>query len=47
MRCMIYGSPSTADAELRMRQAEQMADLLMRTPPQAFTPGPLTGPPRY
>lgn len=32
IRCMLYGAPSPADAELRMRQQEQMIDLLNRTP---------------
>ena len=33
IRCMIYGSPSPAAAQMRMDQQEQMADLLSRMPP--------------
>lgn len=32
IRCMLYGSPSPAAAELRMRQDEEMVKLLERTP---------------
>lgn len=28
IRCMLYGSPSVADAQLRMEQEERMKDLL-------------------
>ena len=40
IRCMLYGMPSQADAELRMRQTEEMTKLLME---QAPPPIPLTG----
>jgi hypothetical protein len=33
IRCMIYGAPSPAGAELRMRQQEQMTEMLSRRPP--------------
>lgn len=33
LRCMLYGSPSVADAELRVEQAKQIQDLLARVPP--------------
>jgi hypothetical protein len=33
IRCILYGSPSVADAELRMQQAEQIKDLQYRVPP--------------
>ena len=32
LRCMLYGSPSVADAELRIQQTEQIKELLERTP---------------
>jgi hypothetical protein len=31
IRCMLYGSPSPAAAEMRMRQEQEMVDLLNRT----------------
>jgi hypothetical protein len=33
IRCMLYGSPSPAAAEERMRRENETADLLNRTPP--------------
>jgi hypothetical protein len=33
IRCMLYGSPSPAAAEMRMREAERTMDLLRRLPP--------------
>jgi hypothetical protein len=33
IRCMLYGAPSPADAELRMRQQERMTEMLSRMPP--------------
>ena len=33
LRCMLYGSPSVVDAELRMQQAEQITQLAARVPP--------------
>jgi hypothetical protein len=41
IRCMVYGTPSAADAELRAEQQEEMAGLLAAAPP-----GPLSFPPR-
>jgi hypothetical protein len=32
MRCLLYGAPSVADAELRMRQQEEMVKLINSTP---------------
>jgi hypothetical protein len=32
MRCLLYGVPSVADAELRMRQQEEMVRLISSTP---------------
>lgn len=32
IRCMIYGSPSPAAAQMRMNQQEEMADLLGKLP---------------
>ena len=41
IRCMLYGSPSPAVAELRMRQTEEQVKLLERLPPlPLFTPHP-------
>lgn len=37
IRCMIYGSPSPAAAQMRMDQQERMADLLSRMPPQPIS----------
>lgn len=34
LRCLLYGSPSVADAELRMGQEQRMMELLARVPPQ-------------
>ena len=41
IRHMLYGSPSVADAELRMQQEKQINDLLMRVPlsPRNFFSG--------
>lgn len=33
IRCLLYGAPSRADAELRMQQQEQMIEMLSRMPP--------------
>jgi hypothetical protein len=33
LRCLLYGSPSPAVAELRMRESERTMDLLQRLPP--------------
>jgi hypothetical protein len=38
IRCMLYGSPSQAAAELRRQQEEQLADILKRTPPPVIVP---------
>ena len=35
IRCMIYGAPSPADAEYRMRQQDEMVRVISRTPPVA------------
>jgi len=41
IRCMLYGSPSPAVAELRMRQADEQVKLLERLPPlPRFFPEP-------
>lgn len=32
LRCLIYGAPSPADAELRVQQQEEMVKLLARIP---------------
>jgi hypothetical protein len=43
IRCMLYGSPSPAAAEMRMRQESRMADLLACTPPMPVqVPGELS-----
>jgi hypothetical protein len=36
IRCMIYGAPSPADAEYRMRQQDEMVRMLGRIPPEAI-----------
>jgi hypothetical protein len=36
IRCMIYGTPSPADAEYRMRQQDEMMRMIARTPPEAM-----------
>lgn len=36
IRCLLYGAPSAADAELRMRQTEEMTALLAKLPPPPF-----------
>jgi hypothetical protein len=33
IRCMLYGTPSPADAELRMRQQERMVEMQRLMPP--------------
>jgi hypothetical protein len=33
IRCMLYGAPSPAAVDLRMRQADEMAEMLRRMPP--------------
>ncbi len=33
LRCLLYGSPSAADAEQRMEQEQAMRDLMARVPP--------------
>ena len=39
LRGMLYGSPSVADAKLRMQQSRQIIDLLARVPPQPLDVG--------
>lgn len=47
LRCLLYGSPSPADAELRMEQQERLVEALARTPPAPILfPGGLGLPPR-
>lgn len=47
LRCLLYGSPSQADAELRVEQDERLKEALMRTPPMSIAfPGGLGLPPR-
>jgi hypothetical protein len=45
IRCMLYGAPSPADAELRMRQQERMAEMLQRMPPMPIDVSGLLGMP--
>jgi hypothetical protein len=33
MRCLLYGAPSAADAEQRMRQQDELIELMARVPP--------------
>jgi hypothetical protein len=33
LRCLLYGAPSVADADMRMEQHGRMVDLLARVPP--------------
>ena len=39
LRCLLYGSPSVADAELRMQQTGQIKDLLARVPSRPLDVG--------
>jgi hypothetical protein len=45
IRCMIYGAPSPAGAELRMQQQERMTEMLNRLPPQPINVSGLLGMP--
>jgi len=36
IRCLLYGSPSPAVAEMRMRETERQVELLARMPPIPF-----------
>lgn len=36
IRCMLYGSPSAADAELRMEREAVIKEMYLRMPPQPF-----------
>ena len=38
IRCMLYGSPSVADAELRMEQDKRMVEMAARMPPLPINP---------
>ncbi len=39
LRCLLYGSPSAADADRRMERDREMDDLLARVPPVPMFPG--------
>lgn len=44
IRCLLYGSPSPADAELRIRQHDEMIQLMQRLPSDpAVLPAGLLG----
>lgn len=38
LRCLLYGSPSPAVAELRMRETERTMEMLQRMPPVPLDP---------
>ena len=46
MRCLLYGAPGRADAELRVQQQERTTELLARRPIGAQTLADLGLPPR-
>jgi hypothetical protein len=43
IRCMLYGAPSAANAELRMQQQERMTEMLSRMPPMPIDVSGLLG----
>lgn len=45
IRCLLYGAPSAADAELRMQQQAEMVKLLQEMPPKPFDLGAAGLPP--